>query len=123
MKPIALKNNQTIAVSEIPEADYDTFFGVNTGLIKDHPERHCVNYFGYSVGDKVRLICCIADDTTHNIQVSSCLVDPAKELPSFTSKWFGFEKFEREIHIMKQKNEENSIHVGDRSASKKKEEE
>ena len=98
MKPIALKNNQTIDVSDIPETDYDNFFGVNTGLIKEHPERHCVNYFGYRDGSMVKLICCIADDNTHEIYVCSCLVDPLKELQSFTSVWFGFEKFEREIH-------------------------
>jgi len=98
MKPIALKNNQTIAVSDIPETDYDNFFGVNTGLIIGHPECHCVSYFGYAIADKVKLICCIADDNSHDICVSSCLVDPSQELPSFTSKWLGFEKFEREIH-------------------------
>ena len=98
MSYIAIKNNQTIAVSDIPETDYDTFFGVNTGFVVDSPENHCVSYFGYAVADKVKLICCIANDARHEIYVSSCLVNPSKEYTSFTTKHFCFERFERELH-------------------------
>jgi Ni,Fe-hydrogenase III large subunit len=93
-----IKNNQTIPVSEIPEIAYPGFFEENTGLISGHPERHCVNYFGYRLNDKIKLICCIADDDTHEIYVSSSVVHADDNLKSFTKEFFCFEKFEREIH-------------------------
>ncbi len=91
-------NNQTIKLSDIPELDYNEFRSLNTGFLTDSPEKHCVNYFGYPVGKQIKLICCIADDLTHQIQVSSCLVKPGDMLDSFTALNFSFEKFEREIH-------------------------
>jgi Ni,Fe-hydrogenase III large subunit len=93
-----LKNNQTIPVSEIPEFDYPSFFEENTGLISGHTERHCVNYYGYGLNNNIKLICCIADDKTHEIYVSSCLVKATDTLASFSKEHFCFEKFEREIH-------------------------
>jgi Ni,Fe-hydrogenase III large subunit len=65
--------------------------------MEDHPERHCVQYFGYNDSDHVRLICCIADDHTHEIMVSSTVVDREAQLRSLSSANFNFEKFEREI--------------------------
>ena len=91
-------NNQTISVSDIPEIPYNEFIDLNTGFLTDSPEKHCVNYFGYPVGKQIKLICCIADDNTHQIYVSSCLVKSGDQLDSFTARNFNFEKFEREIH-------------------------
>ena len=93
-----IENNQTIPVTDIPELSYNDFFGLNTGFLTNSHERHCVNYFGYPVGNQIKLICCIADDTTHQIYVSSCLVKTSDTLDSFTARNFNFEKFEREIH-------------------------
>lgn len=93
-----IKNNQTIPVSLISEINYNSFLELNTEFIIGHTERHCVNYFGYIVSEKIKLICCIADDFTHEIFVSSCLVTASEKLHSFTAKLFCFEKFEREIH-------------------------
>lgn len=98
MNYIAIGNNSTIEVSEIPEIGYEEFFELNTNLVFGHSERHCVNYFGYNYGERVKLICCIADDSNHEIYVSSCLVNPTDTLKAFTSKLLCFEKFEREIH-------------------------
>ncbi len=98
MDYIAIKNNQTIPLSAIPEAGYDEFLILNTGFFIDSPERHCVNYFGYRTGLQVKLICCIADDNSHEIFVSSSLVQTSSKLESFTARNFNFEKFEREIH-------------------------
>jgi len=91
-------NNQTIPLSEIPVMGYGDFIDMNTGFLTDSPEKHCVNYFGYPVGNQIQLICCIADDNTHQIYVSSCLVKSGDTLDSFTARNFNFEKFEREIH-------------------------
>jgi len=57
-----------------------------------------VNYFAYPLGGNLKLICCIADDSTHEICISACIVDIAATLISFTAVHFCFEKFEREIH-------------------------
>lgn len=91
-------NNQNVQLSEIPELRYDEFLELNTGSMIDSPEKHCVNYFGYSVNNQVKLICCMADDSTHKIYLSSCLVKPGDILDSFSARNFNFEKFEREIH-------------------------
>lgn len=98
MNYISIKNNQTILLSDIPESNYEWFYDMNTEFVLGHPERHCVNYFGYKVGNNVKLICCIADDVTHEIFVSTCLVHKDHALESFSSKLLCFEKFEREIH-------------------------
>jgi len=98
MNYTTIVNNQTISVSEIPKMGYGDFIDLNTGFLTDSPEKHCVNYFGYPVGSQIQLICCIADDNTHQIYVSSCLVKSGDTLDSFTARNFNFEKFEREIH-------------------------
>ena len=97
-KYINISNNQAIALADIPVHDYGMFAGVNLDLMKDNHLRHCVSYFGYPVADKIKLICCIADEELHEIFVSSSLVERDIEVPSFTAINHNFEKFEREIH-------------------------
>jgi len=98
MRYTTVQNNQTIPVSQIPITSYDTFFELNAGFVKDSAHRHCVNYFGYPVDGNITLICCIADDQSHEIYISSCQVEPTDKLPSLVSEFFCFERFEREIH-------------------------
>jgi Ni,Fe-hydrogenase III large subunit len=98
MQHISINNNQSIALSEIPELIYSEFMKGNLELLSGKHERHCVNYFGYKTSDSIKLICCIADDVVHQIFVSSAIVDAVSILPSFTSQNHNFEKFEREIH-------------------------
>lgn len=95
---ISVSNNQTIALNEIPVHDYESFTTINLGLMENNPARHCVNYFGYNAGGKIRLFCCIADDELHLVHLSSAVVDPKLTLDSFTARNHNFEKFEREIH-------------------------
>lgn len=98
MHYLTIKNNQPVPLSDIPEVSYNAFLILNTGMVAEGPGRHCVNYFGYAEGKRIRLICCIADDTEHVIYVSSCMVEAGSEHASFTAKNYCFEKFEREIH-------------------------
>ncbi|HEY5509531.1 MAG TPA: hypothetical protein VIK10_00745 [Prolixibacteraceae bacterium] len=98
MQTLKIKNNQSVPVSGIPEMDYEAFFDLNTGLVVGKSERHCVSYFGYPEGDKIKLICCIADDLEHVIHLSSCCISALEILPSFSARLLCFEKFEREIH-------------------------
>lgn len=98
MHYLTIKNNQSVPISEIPEVPYNSFLVLNTGLVAENSARHCVNYYGYKVGEKIKLMCCIADDNDHTVYVSSCVVETSAELASFTAKNLCFEKFEREIH-------------------------
>jgi Ni,Fe-hydrogenase III large subunit len=94
-----VKNNQRIPVSDIPVIPYEDFLEMNTGLTRDI-YFHCVNYFGLTQANDIRLFCCIADDTTGHILLSSAVVrkDDSLEYPSFSAKNLAFHIFEREIH-------------------------
>src|SRR5665213_1367096 len=100
---ITIKNNQTIPFQNIPVLEYDDFLEQNTGLMVDEAN-HCVNYFGLLQGQSLRLICCMANDTEHVINVSSSVMSPFEggkgdvELRSFTARHLAFQIFEREIH-------------------------
>jgi len=95
---MTILNNSTIDLNDIPELEYYDFMKSNLNHLPGKPERHCVLYFGYKTGENVRLICCIADDTTHLIHLSSSTVNPKTFLPSFTAENHQFENFERELH-------------------------
>ena len=98
MTLLTITNHQAVPFIAIPEMEYNLFFAINTELVENHPERHCVLYFGFRESKLVRLICCIADDLQHNIMVSSSIVSGDAILDSFSAKHLSFEKFEREIH-------------------------
>jgi Ni,Fe-hydrogenase III large subunit len=97
-KYINLSNNQVIDLKDIPEHNYASFAEMNLDLMQGNAARHCVNYFGYPVSDKIKLICCIADDDLHEVFVSSSTIEKDIERTSFTAKNANFEKFERELH-------------------------
>ena len=93
-----IENNGIIALRDIPVFTYDRFLEANTLLAQDK-EFHCVNYYGFPSGDKIKLICCMADDTQHKIRVTSAEVErDAPAMPSFTAWHLSFQAFEREIH-------------------------
>ena len=98
MNFINITNHQSVSISSIPELNYGSFMESNTELIENHPERHCVLYFGFRENKSIRLVCCIADDHEHDIKVSSTVVQDDSVLSSFSAKVLSFEKFEREIH-------------------------
>lgn len=98
MNYISIENNRTVLTSKIPVLPYKEFRDSNLEMLTDKPERHCVNYFGFKINEGIKLFCCIADDSTHQINVSSCIVDIKTILPSFTAQNHNFETFEREIH-------------------------
>ena len=98
MSYLSIKNNQTVSIAEIPETDYYAFRVLVVEMVVNHPERHCVNYFGYQQEESIKLTCCIADDFLHVINVLSCRVKASDSLDSLTSDCLAFEKFEREIY-------------------------
>ena len=98
MKFISIKNNQTIPMLQIPELEYSLFLEQNVFTLLKKDGAHCVNYFGFHEAGKIKLICCIANDESHDIHLSSCVVNAKESLPSFSQHNLVFEKFEREIH-------------------------
>jgi Ni,Fe-hydrogenase III large subunit len=98
MNYISINNHQSVPLASIPELEYDLFFETNIELTNNHPERHCVQYFGYRKNDSILLICCIADDSDHSIKISSSLVKNNEVVKSFSARNLSFEKFEREIN-------------------------
>ena len=98
MDYINLKNNGSIPLSSIPELEYDRFLSSNVFELMTVKQTHCVNYYGFPDNGKIKLICCIANDDTHLINVSSTTVVPGKQYASFTAQNLSFERFEREIH-------------------------
>jgi len=98
MSYITVNNHQSVPSDTIPEMEYSSFFEMNTSMLENHPEKHCVLYFGYKEKKSIRLMCCIADDIQHNILVSSSVIMNDAILNSFSARNICFEKFEREIH-------------------------
>jgi Ni,Fe-hydrogenase III large subunit len=98
MSFITINNNQSFPLETIKESEYNLFLESNLALLEGHPERHCVQYFGFREKNNVRLLLCIADDTLHTITVSSAIVNADIPLNSFSARNLSFEKFEREIH-------------------------
>lgn len=98
MNYISIKNNESIPLATIPELEYDTFLASNVFDLMLKTQNHCVNYYGFHDEGKIRLICCIANDDTHLVNISSSIVDPNKQYPSFSAHNLAFESFEREIN-------------------------
>jgi Ni,Fe-hydrogenase III large subunit len=99
MNYITVKNNQPVLLSEIPVLPYEDFLEVNTTQARD-VFSHCVLYFGWPAGDKVRLFCCMADDASGMINISSAEIKNRdnRAYPSFTAHHMAFHVFEREMH-------------------------
>jgi Ni,Fe-hydrogenase III large subunit len=97
MTALAIHNNQSVTVNSIPVLPYGKFRENILEMMKDHPERHCIQYFGYRTDGIIRLICCIADDTQHSIFVSSSESDSGAELEALSAQNLNFERFEREL--------------------------
>lgn len=98
MNYISIRNNQTIPISSIPELEYSVFLELNVFSLIKSTGAHCVSYFGFPHSDKIKLICCIANDEQNAINISSSVVDAKQSLASFSKHNLVFEKFEREIH-------------------------
>lgn len=96
---LIILNNQTTALENIPVLAYEKFLELNTKLVQ-RKEFHCVNYYGFANGNKIKLICCVANDNDHNIYISSADIekDSRQQRPSFTAQHLSFHIFERELN-------------------------
>ena len=95
---LKINNNNTTDLRDIPELKYMDFMEANLDLLKGRPDMHCVNYFGVRIGPDLFIYSCIADDSTHEIYVSSTIAGRDSRIPSLSARNHNFEKFEREIH-------------------------
>lgn len=95
---LTIRNNEAVSLSSIPILRYDDFLECNTLFLKDF-HNHCVSYFGYPEDNKLKLICCIANDNKSRIKVTSCNIElnTEKSYPSFSANNLAFNMFEREI--------------------------
>ena len=93
-----IQNNSTIPLREIPVLRYEDFLEMNVKLIGNETY-HCVNHFGFHYQDRIKLICCIANDSDATVLISSAELEPGstKDLPSFTARHLSFQLFEREL--------------------------
>jgi len=107
MNYISTYNNSKVGLKEIPELEYKEFVDTAIEMLAGKPECHCVSYFGHKSGRTVRLVCCIADDKSHHINIFSTVVDEKGAYNSLTARNHNFECFEREIH------ENFSVHYTD----------
>jgi Ni,Fe-hydrogenase III large subunit len=95
---IKIKNNGRVQLQEIPVLAYEDFLEQNIRQTTD-VYFHCVNYFAWNQAGRIQLFCCIADDTTGSIHISSSEINDLKKIyPSFSAKNFAFHAFERDIH-------------------------
>src|SRR5260221_4462768 len=96
---LTILNNQTVPLQSLPVLKYEDFLELNTKLVLKK-ECHCVNYYGFLLGNKIKLICCIANDAEHSIYISSAEIEGGNlELkPSFSACHLSFHIFERELH-------------------------
>jgi Ni,Fe-hydrogenase III large subunit/NADH:ubiquinone oxidoreductase subunit C len=94
-----IQNNSTIPLREIPVLRYEDFLEMNVKLTGNETH-HCVNYFGFRYQSRIKLICCIANDSDATILISSAELESGstKDLPSFTAKHLSFQLFERELY-------------------------
>lgn len=94
MKPLSIKNLQTVAFSQIPSTeDYSEFSALVHELMAIE-SCHCVNYFAYKKNDALRLIMCIANDDSASIEVFGFSLNDDK-LESLQIE--ACNRFEREI--------------------------
>jgi Ni,Fe-hydrogenase III large subunit len=97
-KYITILNNETIDYRTIPSLEYKEFLETNILFLKD-AHNHCVNYFGFPYAGKLKLICCIANDSKSRIKLTCTEIEhiTSNIFPSMTAQNLAFNMFEREL--------------------------
>jgi Ni,Fe-hydrogenase III large subunit len=95
---MTVQNNEKIDIQSVPVIEYDEFCETNILFLHDH-HNHCVNYFGFPYNNKLKLICCIANDSKERIKLTSTEIGliPGIFYSSMTARNAAFHMFEREI--------------------------
>ncbi|MCF0172387.1 MAG: NADH-quinone oxidoreductase subunit C, partial [Bacteroidales bacterium] len=97
MNHICIKNCEPVAVAKIPTLGYDAFREEMLTLMAEE-SNHIAAYFAMPTEDgRLRIVGCIAEDSTSDIAVSSATVEAGAVLPALSAEITAFERFEREI--------------------------
>ncbi len=95
-----VKNGQAVSLNEIPVSPYPGFYRQVLEFMENE-EAHCANYYALPYQNKLKFICCLANDSEHNIRLLSHEME-WKEVPgqlkSLTKHLPALHPFEREIH-------------------------
>ncbi|MDH4298128.1 MAG: hypothetical protein OEV74_17760, partial [Cyclobacteriaceae bacterium] len=67
---VVIKNQGTVPLRLIPVLPYNVFLSDVLALLQNS-KNHCVNYYAFPYADKLKFICCIADDEAGNLKVLS----------------------------------------------------
>ena len=96
---IELRNGSTaVDIRNIPVIGYQPFFEEVCGLLASS-SNHCLSYYCLPSSDRIRFVCCIADDKTGTVRVISHEAPRGgSPLKSLTSLVPAMHIFEREIH-------------------------
>jgi hypothetical protein len=97
-KYVVIRNQETVSLSEIQAMPYNLFLTETLALL-EHKKNHCVVYYAFPYHQKLKFICCIANDDTGDIIVLSH-EQPLKkgiQLISMTASCYALHIFEREI--------------------------
>lgn len=95
---LSLQNQSTVSISEIPVLQYGEFEKYVLELLQDK-NYHCVNYYAFPSKEKLKFICCLADDVSQTVKVASheLPLNGLKRLTSLTAHVYAMHIFEREI--------------------------
>ncbi len=95
---MTIRNNETVAIAEIPTLPYKKF-AQNVHDLLDSQYNRCVAYYGYQTSGKLKFICAIADDSKHSIELLSyeLNIKDKHELPAISEKHYSMHCYEREI--------------------------
>jgi Ni,Fe-hydrogenase III large subunit/NADH:ubiquinone oxidoreductase subunit C len=96
---IEIRNNSSSTeFKEIPVLKYDVFYDQVISFLKDEA-KHCIAYYGLESADKLKLICCIADDRNNSMALFAHELNKDQlALKSLTPVCTQLHIFEREIH-------------------------
>lgn len=98
METLKIHNNKCIPMNGIPVMTYPEFFRSILELMESGDGVHCVTYFGYPFQSRIRLVCCLADDRSHDLHLLTTHIRQGDLLPSLTVRYQAFQGFERELH-------------------------
>jgi len=93
-----LNNGSPILLKNIPVLSYPDFYDLVKEMLAG-TDSHCVAYYAFPVENRLKFICCIANDNTSGIAVFSHEQKNHEiTLQSLTSEIFALHVYEREIH-------------------------
>ena len=97
-KYVVIRNQGTVNLVDIPTIPYNLFLVELLSLL-ERSNNHCVSYYAFPHGDRLKFICCVANDNNGDIIVLSHEQPLRKgiQLISMTASCYALHVYEREI--------------------------